>query len=67
MMSLMGKNYVTIPVGYSWVKMAFRPWVTHGIELRDFIACEMSKSRSKVSPYPRKVLHHLPERDIPAI
>ena len=29
----MGKNYVTIPMGYSWERItSFTPWVTHGIE-----------------------------------
>jgi len=44
--SLMGKNYVTFPMGYSWGRItSFTPWVTHGIELRAFIARKMSKSR----------------------
>jgi len=44
--SLMGKNYVTFPMGYSWERItSFTPWVTHGIELRAFIARKMPKSR----------------------
>ena len=42
----MGKNYVTFPMGYSWERiMSLTPWVTHGIELRAFIAGKMPKSR----------------------
>jgi len=47
--SLMGKNYVTFPMGYSWERiMSFTPWVTHGIELRAFIARKMPNSRHNV-------------------
>ena len=50
---------------FPWVTItSFTPWVTHGIELRAFIACKMPKSRHNV---PGKVLHHLPQRDIPEI
>ena len=47
--SLMGKNYVTIPMGYSWEGiMSFTPWVTHGIELSAFIERKMPQSRYTV-------------------
>ena len=42
--SLMGNNYVTFPMGYSWERItSFTPWVTHGIELCAFIARKMPK------------------------
>ena len=65
----MGKNYVTFPMGYSWERItSFTPWVTHGIEIRAFIARKMPKSRHSVcDPYPEKVLRHLPQKDIPEI
>jgi len=62
----MGKNYITFPMGYSWERItSLTPWVTHGIELRAFIACKMPKVGTMCKPYPGKVLCHLPQRDIP--
>ena len=41
----MGKNYVTIPMSHSSERItSFVPWVTHGIELRVFIARKTSNS-----------------------
>ena len=62
-MSLMGKNYVTIPMSHSSIT-SFVAWVTHGIELRAFIVCKMPKSMHMWS-YIGKELRLLPERDIP--
>ena len=41
------------------------PWVTHGIQLRTFIARKMPKSMHNMRPYIGKELRHLPEKDIP--
>ena len=65
-MSLVGKNYVTIPMSHSWERiMSFAPWVTHGIELRAFIARKMPKSMHNMWPYIGKELRLLPQEDIP--
>jgi len=60
----MGKNYVTIPMSHSWEKItSFAPWVTHGVELRAFIARKMPRSMHK--PYIGKELRQLSQKDIP--
>ena len=64
-MSLMGKNYVTIPMSHSWERItSFAPWVTHGIELRAFIVRKMPKSMHMWS-YIGKELRLKPQKDIP--
>ena len=65
-MSLMGKNYVTIPMSHSWERItSFAPWVTHGIELRAFIARKMARSMHYMWSYIGKELRLLPQKDIP--
>ena len=65
-MSLMGKNYVTIPMSHSWEGItSFAPWVTHGIELRAFIVRKMAKSMHNMWSYIGKELRLLPQKDIP--
>ena len=47
--SLIGKNLHYLSMGYSWEGItSLTPWVTHGIELRAFIARKMPKSRHNV-------------------
>ena len=61
-----GKNYVTIPMSHSWERItSFVPWVTHGIELRAFIARKMPKSMHNMWPYIGKELRLLPPEDVP--
>ena len=56
----MGKNYVTIPMYHSWERItSFAPWVTHGIELRAFIARKMLKSMHNMWSYLWKILQSL--------
>ena len=45
--------------------MSFAPWVTHGVELRAFIARKMPKTMLNIKPYIGKELRHLPQKDIP--
>ena len=62
----MGKNYVTIPMSHSWERItSFAPWVTHGVELRAFIAHKMPRSMHNMRPYIGKELCQLPQKDIP--
>ena len=59
----MGKNYVTIPMSHSWERIrSFAPWVTHGIELRAFIACKMSRSMHNIY---RERITSIVQKDIP--
>ena len=64
-MSLMEKNYVTIPMSHSWERITSFAWVSHAVELRAFIARKMPKSMHNMRPYTEKELHHLPQKDIP--
>ena len=66
-MSLMGKNYITIPMSHSWERiMSFTPWVTHGIELCAFNVCKMPKSMHSMRPSShRERLCLLPRKGIP--
>ena len=62
----MGKNYVTIPMSHSWERItSFATWVTHGVELRAFIAHKMSRSMHNMRPYIGKELRQLSQKDIP--
>ena len=62
----MGKNYVTIPMSHSWERItSFAPWVTHGVELRAFIARKMPRSMHNMRPYIGKELCQLSQKDIP--
>ena len=62
----MGKNYVTIPMNHSWKELRlFAPWVTHGVELRAFIARKMPRSMHNMRPYIGKELRQLAQEDIP--
>ena len=65
-MSLMGKNYVTIPMSHSWERItSFALWVTHGIEVRAFSARKTLKCMHNMWPYIGKELRLLPQEDIP--
>ena len=65
-MSLMGKNYVTIPMSHSWERItSVAPWVTHGMELRAFIVRKMARSMHNMWSYIGKELCLLPQKDIP--
>ena len=44
--------------------MSFAPWVTHGVELRAFIARKMPRSMHNMRPYIGKELHHFRQKDI---
>ena len=64
----MGKNYVTIPMSHLWERItSFAPWVTHGVELRAFIARKMPRSMHNMRPYIGKELCQLSQKDIPVI
>ena len=62
----MGKNYVTIPMSHSWERItSFAPLVTHGVELRAFIARKMPRSMHNMRPCIGKELCQLSQKDIP--
>ena len=53
-------------MSHSWERItSFAPWVTHGVELRAFIACKMPRSMHNMRPYIGKELRQLPQKDIP--
>ena len=50
---------------HSWERITpFAAWVTHGVELRAFIARKMPKSMHNTRPYIGKELRQLPQKDI---
>ena len=53
-------------MSHAWERItSFAPWVTHGVELRAFIARKMPRSMHNMRPYIGKELHQLSQKDIP--
>ena len=61
----MGKNYVTIPMSYSWERIVFCTLGYSWVELSAFIARKMPRSMHNMRPDIGKELHQLVQKDIP--